>query len=68
MQNFNPVLPAIGNYALEYGTRELFNTTLQCPIGLSGIYYIDSGSTRDTYNDALRKIPDPTIRTALIGE
>jgi hypothetical protein len=37
--------------------------------GMSGIYYLNSDKTHDTYyNGVENRIPDPTIRTALLGE
>ncbi len=34
----------------------------------SGIYYLNPSKTHDTYYSETKKIPNPTIRTALIGE
>jgi len=48
-----------------------FCQVLICPAeNVSGLYYIDKTRQRmqDLYNDRLRKIPDPTVRTALLGE
>jgi hypothetical protein len=69
LTNINPPIN-IGVYTVEYGERKLFTGVLECPIGMSGIYFIDQSrkAMRDTYNEVIKKIPDPTIRTALIGE
>jgi hypothetical protein len=43
--------------------------TLPPPITMAGLYAIVKDSTSDKYNVGIEvKIPDPTIRTALIGE
>lgn len=68
--NFTPAFTN-DNYTLEYNGRDLFTIFLQCPVqALSGVYFIDSArvAMRDTYNQLIKKIPDPTIRTAYIGE
>jgi hypothetical protein len=52
-----------------------FGNSFSCPFfvmmggtpNLSGVYFMDT-ITHDAYNTATKKIPDPTIRTALIGE
>jgi hypothetical protein len=70
LSNFNPALTN-GVYQLEYNGKLLFEMITQCPPqDLSGIYQIDPARKlmRDTYNQVLKKIPDPTIRTAMIGE
>jgi len=70
LTSFNPVLTN-GMYQLEYKGRLLFEFSTQCPPqDLSGIYQVEPArrQMRDTYNQVLKKIPDPTIRTALIGE
>lgn len=70
LEGFNPY-PQIGQFQLYYDNRLIFETILQCPAEqLSGIYSIDSNRQlmRDTYYFLLKKIPNPTIRTALIGE
>jgi hypothetical protein len=46
-----------------------FCTDLTCVTELSGIYYISPDKTHDSlYNATEKKIPDPVIRTAIIGE
>ena len=48
-----------------------FTQALICPAeNVSGLYYIDRVRSlmQDAYNDRIRKIPNPTVRTALIGE
>lgn len=35
---------------------------------LSGLHYVKNDARYDTYNTAQRKIPDPTIKTAFLGE
>jgi len=70
ISNFTPAF-ANDIYTVEYDGRDLFNTYLQCPTPTyDGIYFIDSRRVRnsDVYNNVSKKIPDPTIRTALIGE
>jgi len=70
LSNFAPAL-VNGVYQIEYNGRVLFEIAIQCPLqDLSGIYYIEPNrrQMRDTYNQILKKIPDPTIRTAMIGE
>jgi hypothetical protein len=60
-----------GIFSIEYGDRVLIALPLQCPIlDLSGIYFIDPSRKlkQDLYNIVNRNIPNPTIRTALIGE
>jgi hypothetical protein len=67
--NSNPPAPN-GEYQIEYAGRVLFTSVLICPVpDLSGIYFIDPTRRRnsDVYNNQSKKIPDPTIRTALIG-
>lgn len=67
--NFNPAF-ITGTWCARMRTAE-YCTVLQCPLlDLSGIYYIDKQRLhlQDYYNSAIKKIPDPTIRTALIGE
>jgi hypothetical protein len=67
--NFNPPFQS-GVWCAKMRDVE-YCTQLQCPLlDLSGIYYIDPERLhlQDFYNAAIKKIPDPTIRTALIGE
>jgi hypothetical protein len=65
--------PSIFNdtYTVKYKDRALYTSVMVCPPPeLSGIYTMDATRTRmqDFYNDFNKKIPDPTIRTALLGE
>jgi uncharacterized OB-fold protein len=58
---------AIGLAAGEEVTVTVTNTLKE----ISGVYYINPGKTgkHDSYyNDVEKKIPDPTVKTALIGE
>lgn len=61
---FNPAFVTSGEWT--------FVTTLQCPApNLSGIYFINPVkiALHDSYYNSIeKKIPDPMIRTALIGE
>lgn len=69
IDQFNPVLVSGNEYSLEYDGRELYRLTLSYPMGLSGIYYLEGETySVDNYYDVAKKIPNPTIRTALIGE
>jgi hypothetical protein len=70
INNINPPFEN-GRYRIMFLNRELFVIDLATPkIDLSGLYFINPSKTtrRDTYYTAEYKIPDPTIRTALIGE
>ncbi len=61
-----------GLYAIGFQSRiGVYAAYLQCPLPeLSGIYFINSRKTQksDSYYPVDLKIPNPTIRTALIGE
>lgn len=45
-----------------------FLMELAAPPNLSGLYFINPGHTHDTYYTSTNKIPDPTVKCALIGE
>lgn len=51
-----------------------FGNSFSCPFfvmagsTISGIYFINPNVRHDIYYDSSRKIPDPTIRTAIVGE
>jgi hypothetical protein len=71
LNNFTPALVPNTFYTVYYGTRPLIQALYEEPkIELGGIYYIDSKRNRmaDLYNNISKQIPDPTIRTALIGD
>lgn len=50
-----------------------FGNSFSCPFfvmagDLSGVYFVNSSLTHDNYYSSANKIPNPTIRTALVGE
>lgn len=62
-----------GNYAIGFipYLSETFLVTVACPtITLNGLYIVNQAITnrRDAYLTTANKIPNPTIRTALLGE
>jgi hypothetical protein len=71
MININPALVNFEIYEVVYGDKVLIQETLSCPnTDYSGIFYIDNSRQRslDVYTNVIRKIPNPTIRTAFFGE
>lgn len=72
----NVTAPSTDYQAVDQGTNPDYRlvTSDSCPMVLllvpdaSGLYYPNPNITHDIYRDEERKIPNPTIRTALIGE
>lgn len=67
--------PSSDYFKIDEGATPAFRfvTSDSCPFvlvltGVTGLYVIVPNKKHDTYYDADRKIPNPTIRTAIVGE
>jgi hypothetical protein len=65
----DPLIP--GTYTVQAYNKPFcweVGTATVPPPDISGIYFISPGNTHDVYNTRENKIPDPTVRTGLIGD
>jgi hypothetical protein len=51
-----------------FGNSDSCTFFIMDAVDIGGLYYINKNITHDIYYTADKKIPDPTIRTALVGE
>ena len=64
-RNIDPV----DGFKSNFSNYRCSNEALICTVDLSGIYMITpSVKTHDIYNTSEKKIPDPTLKTAILGD